>query len=146
MVMDKTFNILAEITPKNSLFPLICGIWTEIIGKRAIWWKHLGLNFFSIFATHPPAVSVFSVSCLKKKSLFHLNCFVLRKQGFAYCVEVRTWRTSDPAWFNIQQSITPWVTSRLASSMENLRKVNGENKHQRVIKSSLFLYSVVKEY
>lgn len=43
--------------------------------------KTPGFELFSIFATQPSAVSVLSVSCLRKKSLFHhLNCFVLENR------------------------------------------------------------------
>lgn len=34
MVMEKPFNILAEITPINWLLSLMCGIWTEITVKE----------------------------------------------------------------------------------------------------------------
>lgn len=82
----------------------------------------------------------FFVFCLNKKSLFHhLKNFALRKHSFAYCVEWRTWRTNDPAVFNMQPSVTPWLQGQLWEG-------EGDNRCQCVMMSLLFLYHVEEEY
>ena len=125
MVMHKTCNISAEITPINYLLSWMCGIWTEIIGKGGSDENTWVWTFF-LFLQHSRQLSVCFLYLALRKSLYFIIWTVSFLENRALRTVLRTWRTNDPAWFNTQQSTAPWVTSRLASCVENHRKINGK--------------------